>query len=535
MKKYIILFVSFLLSYIAIADEWILEHNVQLVPGTWSENYTPTVSHIKIVNNSSYNFPMYATGVSESPNYYRIDPGESIICDISASGSVAFNCLVGQSGGTCSIYILDSNNFNLTVTGGTGSGSYAAGTNVSVSPTVPQGQHLTGYTLIDCEFSDPTPMYTFPKNINMPANNCSVTFNIDTGTGYALEVVNGSGSGFYDPSTVVNIAYVPSAEGKRFVSWDLLTLLANQDGSLPNTTLTMPEYNYVITAIEEDGEDEGNGYNVWVDNFSELSGIITNPILNAFQTMGTLISEQALQVQNAITDMINDLNNNMIDGMEGIGGKIDEMNTDINSNLEGINDNMNSGLSDVNSNLGTINSDMNSGFSDVSDSLGGIDEKLGTSNEKLSGIDDKIATTNEKLGESNEKLGTIIDTLTKPSMSGSPGPGTVPDGEVDGSKYNVPENAFALNKIDPLRGAIQQKFGALFTVNLTSPNNAILTLPFSQIPMAQYHGLTDFQVKIFDNPTLMPFIALIRELLLCSVYIFTVYAIIRILRTWEHK
>jgi len=144
--------------------------------------------------------------------------------------------------------------YPLTVVNGTGTGSYLAGTVVTISANAPpagQGfQNWTGTTVALPASATTT--------LIMPAAAANVTANY--ATGYTLTVNNGSGSGTYSAGAIVNITANAPLSGQAFEDW---TGAAVADAGAASTTLTMPAANTTITANYADGYtltvNNGNG------------------------------------------------------------------------------------------------------------------------------------------------------------------------------------------------------------------------------------------------------------------------------------
>jgi len=134
--------------------------------------------------------------------------------------------------------------FALTVFGGTGSGTYAAGTVVNIRATIPAGQTFVSWT--GAVVASPTSANT---TLIMPAAavTISATFAVPPPpppATYALSVIGGTGSGAYSAGAVINIsAAIPT--GQNFVAWTGATVT---NPASPNTTLTMPAAAATVTA-----------------------------------------------------------------------------------------------------------------------------------------------------------------------------------------------------------------------------------------------------------------------------------------------
>ncbi len=134
--------------------------------------------------------------------------------------------------------------YSLTVTGGSGGGSYAAGTTVSISAgSAPVGQLFSGWT--GATVANPQAANT---TLVMPAAATAVTANfqpIPPPVNYSLTVVGGSGSGTYAAGTTVSISAGNAPAGQVFSSWTGAPV-ANPQAL--NTTLVMPAAATVVTA-----------------------------------------------------------------------------------------------------------------------------------------------------------------------------------------------------------------------------------------------------------------------------------------------
>ncbi len=130
--------------------------------------------------------------------------------------------------------------YSLTVTNGTGSGSYAAGTVVTISANPPPSGKVflnwTGATVANPNASTTT--------LIMPAATTTVKANYAAPT-YPLTVVGGTGSGNYAAGTVVSISANAPPSGQAFLNWTGATV-ANPNAS--STTLTMPAAATTVTA-----------------------------------------------------------------------------------------------------------------------------------------------------------------------------------------------------------------------------------------------------------------------------------------------
>jgi uncharacterized repeat protein (TIGR02543 family) len=132
--------------------------------------------------------------------------------------------------------------YTLTVVNGSGSGSYAAGTVVTiVGGALPSGETFAGWT--GASVANASDLST---TLTMPAANTTVTANYSTpSSNYTLTVVGGSGSGTYAAGTVVTITAGNAPAGEVFSGWTGASV-ANAGSS--STTITMPAADTTVTA-----------------------------------------------------------------------------------------------------------------------------------------------------------------------------------------------------------------------------------------------------------------------------------------------
>jgi hypothetical protein len=130
--------------------------------------------------------------------------------------------------------------YSLTVNGGTGSGSYAAGTVVTIAANPPPSGEVftdwTGATVTNADASTTT--------LVMPALTTTVKAHYAVPT-YPLSVVNGKGSGNYAAGTVVSISANSPPTGEAFQDWTGATVASSTSSS---TTITMPAAATSVTA-----------------------------------------------------------------------------------------------------------------------------------------------------------------------------------------------------------------------------------------------------------------------------------------------
>ncbi len=131
--------------------------------------------------------------------------------------------------------------YNLTVVSGSGSGSYSAGTVVTIHANPPPA----GQAFLKWAGAAVTNSAMATTTLSMPAANASVTATYSTPGTYALSVVNGSGSGTYAAGAVVQIVANPASAGQQFLNWSGASV---QDANASTTQITMPASNVSVTA-----------------------------------------------------------------------------------------------------------------------------------------------------------------------------------------------------------------------------------------------------------------------------------------------
>ena len=136
-----------------------------------------------------------------------------------------------------------SSGYSLTVLNGSGSGSYAAGTVVTITANAPQsGQSFQSWT--GAAVANPNAPTT---TLTMPAAATTVTANFTSGPTYALTVNNGSGSGNYAAGTVVTITANAAPAGQMFSGWTGIGVTVASPASA-TSTVSMPAAAASVTA-----------------------------------------------------------------------------------------------------------------------------------------------------------------------------------------------------------------------------------------------------------------------------------------------
>jgi hypothetical protein len=137
--------------------------------------------------------------------------------------------------------------YTLTVTGGTGSGQFAAGTATPIVAAAPASGKLfdkwTGDTAYVASTTSASTSVTMPEK----AITLTATYKDATATLYALNVTNGTGDGNYASGTLVTITANTPPSGQSFDKWtgDTSYLVS---ATAATTTLTMPSKSITLTA-----------------------------------------------------------------------------------------------------------------------------------------------------------------------------------------------------------------------------------------------------------------------------------------------
>ena len=131
--------------------------------------------------------------------------------------------------------------YTLTVVNGSGSGSFTAGSIVSIAAGTISGKYFTNWSGLNIANTNAA-----STTVTMPAGNLTVTANFATAapTTYTLTVVNGSGSGTFTAGSVINIS-ANTISTEFFTNWSGL-YIANTNAV--NTTVTMPASSLTVTA-----------------------------------------------------------------------------------------------------------------------------------------------------------------------------------------------------------------------------------------------------------------------------------------------
>jgi hypothetical protein len=206
-----------------------------LPSGTYTVSITGTgfVQGATVMNGGIQLVTTSVTSTTVKASGYQA-PAASATFSVKNPGSVYSNSIT--------VPVKGSGPATYTLTVVNGSGSYAAGTSVTITANAPpSGQSFldwTGATVANATASTTT--------LTMPAANTTVTANYTTAVAkYTLSVVNGSGSGSYAAGTPVTITANAPPSDESFVDWTGATVA---NANTPSTTLTMPAANTTVTA-----------------------------------------------------------------------------------------------------------------------------------------------------------------------------------------------------------------------------------------------------------------------------------------------
>ena len=141
--------------------------------------------------------------------------------------------------------------YMVTVSGGTGSGSYEQGAAVSITAgTPPSGQRFANWTTTSAgvTFGDANNPST---SFAMPANEVTVTANFEAIPTYEVTVSGGTdltgGSHYIAGTTVVITADTPPS-GQRFLNWTATPAVTFINANSATTTFSMPANDVTVTA-----------------------------------------------------------------------------------------------------------------------------------------------------------------------------------------------------------------------------------------------------------------------------------------------
>jgi len=142
-------------------------------------------------------------------------------------------------------YSSEPTTYTLTISGGSGGGSYTARKNISISAdAAPSGQDFYKW-VIDSGNASIEDVYDQTTTLNMPANDAKVTATY--ANNYKLTINRGTGDGLYVENEIVNIYADVAPQDSMFIKW-LGDVSGVEDVNANNTTITMPAADATITA-----------------------------------------------------------------------------------------------------------------------------------------------------------------------------------------------------------------------------------------------------------------------------------------------
>jgi len=247
-------------------------------PGTRFKQWTGATQYISDVNSPSTTVTMPPLDITVTATYENIytltvlsgsgsgeyTQGEQVnISTDPAPAGKRFREWAGDTAYVADIYVEDTvvtmpnanivviatyeDVYVLTVENGSGDGSYAQGERIDITAdSASPGTRFNVWTGETQYLDDATQANT---TVTMPAQNITVTatyVNI-----YNLNVISGSGDGFYTEGTEVTIEADPAPAGKRFREWAGDTAYVDSIYD-EQTTVTMPNDDVVVVATYED-------------------------------------------------------------------------------------------------------------------------------------------------------------------------------------------------------------------------------------------------------------------------------------------
>ncbi len=202
-----------------------------------------------------------SSGGNEKLKVYHKDASEAQTLNVSVSGDATANSLIINRSGIAiisttsgTIHFLDIGDdpvqHTLTVTNGTGDGSYFYTTEVAITADPPPGGLLFNQWVGAAEdIARIDDLYQSDTVISMPNHDTTIApLYSEMRT---LTIANGDGDGDYFPFRNVPITADPPPEGQNFLSWigSSNALAALADRYSANTTIYMPDEDTTLTAI----------------------------------------------------------------------------------------------------------------------------------------------------------------------------------------------------------------------------------------------------------------------------------------------
>jgi len=179
--------------------------------------------------------------------YSGLSYGTSYTVNISGFKDVAGNVMTADSGNSFTTDAAPT--YAVTVNGGTGDGSFAAGTTVSITAgTAPAGKEFDKWVVdsanvtLDDE-NDETTTFTMPAE----AVEVTATYKDTPVPTYAVTVNGGTGGGSFAAGVTVSITADPAPAGKVFDKWTAVGVTLANPGD-DAVTFTMPANAVTVTA-----------------------------------------------------------------------------------------------------------------------------------------------------------------------------------------------------------------------------------------------------------------------------------------------
>ena len=262
--------------------------------------------------------------------------------------------------------------YQLIVNNGTGSGSFASGTNCPISPTVPQGKVFDKWTVSGCSLNSFDIVES--NSIIMPSSACSVTatFKDPPAGTYLLTVIGGTGTGYYASGALVFIApTIP--EGSTFVQWSVSGCSLRLSAYVAANSIMMPANDCTV----DSGLGGGAGTGL-VDQDNDVPSInaMSSAIVNAINAAVTSIHMEFSSLQenlssnfstfitaihNEFSSLQESLSNNfqsVVNSVNGVKSSVDAVESAVNQVYDSVNE-VKSSVDFVNSTLGEVKSSVN--------------------------------------------------------------------------------------------------------------------------------------------------------------------------------
>ena len=246
------------------ANTYTIKYNANGGTGTTSSQTGQTYGSTTTLrendfSRTGYTFQGWAYSSSASSadfNAGQSNVSVSTLASNNASGSVA-----DTNGGVINLYAvwdpiyytLNVSNGYLGSSGTSTSGSYTAGSTVTIRASSP-GTYYYFSSWSSNNGGSFASRYSTTTTFTMPSNSVTVTanYNYSPPTYYTLTVSSGTGSGSYTSGATVSISADTPASGKEFSHWSSSGGGSFGDSSSSSTTFTMPSSSVTVTANYKD-------------------------------------------------------------------------------------------------------------------------------------------------------------------------------------------------------------------------------------------------------------------------------------------